>query len=152
MDLEAVKQSSDDLLKSLGLNCSGDILNLRRFCQQQNKSGEDNDNKDRKRKLLEAFLEKRKGKKSSKSKVAEKEKTKKIQLGWMHFDQEKNKFVSVRLAKGGGTRDVEVLASASKEHLINEAELLFFPNGYNEIAGPASEVEFGSCKLQRQTY
>lgn len=152
MDLEAVKQSSDDLLKSLGLNGSGDILNLRRFCQQPNKSSEDNDNEDRKRKLLEAFLEKRKGKKSSKSKVAEKEKTKKIQLGWMHFDQEKNKFVSVRLAKGGGTRDVEVLASASKEHLINEAELLFFPNGYNEIAGHASEVEFGSCKLQRQTY
>ena len=32
----------------------------------------------------------------------------KIQLGWLHFDTQKKKFVSVRLLKAGGTTTVSV--------------------------------------------
>ena len=75
----------------------------------------------RKRGLLEAFLNIRKKPSSSKAskkdvnpvvipnkEKKEKIKTRKIQLEWLHFDEKKQKFVSVRLIKGGGTRDVDI--------------------------------------------
>ena len=45
-------------------------------------------------------------------------KTRKILIGWLHFDDDKKCFVSVRANKGGGTREVDVSLSARKGHLF----------------------------------
>ena len=72
-------------------------MSLRGFCRSHSQSEKKEDNQSKKRRLLEAFFEKKKGKKagpsqkftgrSHTSKIgrSEKEKTKKVQLGWKHF-------------------------------------------------------------------
>ena len=41
-------------------------------------------------------------------------KMRKVLLGWLHFDEEKQSLVSVRTAKGGGTREVDIKLNAGK--------------------------------------
>lgn len=53
------------------------------------------------------------------------EKMRKVLLGWLHFDEEKQAFVSVRTNKGGGTRDVDIKLNAGKEHIIDIAKAIF---------------------------
>lgn len=50
-----------------------------------------------------------------------------IELGWMHF--ENNGYVQVRTKKGGGTRYVHFDKTATKTDIIEEATSLFFPGG-----------------------
>ena len=47
-------------------------------------------------------------KKRKKGKPSEKKALKKIQLGWLHYDEKQKRFVAVRQTKGGGggTRDI----------------------------------------------
>lgn len=45
----------------------------------------------------------------------------KVQLGWLHFDDEKQSFVSVRMAKGGGTREMDIKLNADKDDVIGIA-------------------------------
>ena len=42
----------------------------------------------------------------------------KVQLGWLHYEKQKQKFVSVRTAKGGGTREVDIELTARKDHVM----------------------------------
>lgn len=117
MDKSAIENSSDATLEEMGLTKMGDKLSLRGFCKQSS----DNETTDHKRGLLEAFLNVKRKKSSSKTPVKDvtcavnpkedKKKTNKIQLGWLHFDEKKQKFISVRLMKGGGTRDVDIYTS-----------------------------------------
>ncbi|KAF7651553.1 hypothetical protein LDENG_00109340 [Lucifuga dentata] len=49
----------------------------------------------------------------------------KVELGWMLFDDVKECFTQVRARRGGGTRKVDAAKEWTKK------ELLFFPNGKN---------------------
>ena len=51
-------------------------------------------------------------------------KMRKVQLGWLHFDDEKQSFVSVRMAKGGGTREVDIKLNADKDDVIGIAKTM----------------------------
>jgi hypothetical protein len=80
----------------------------------------------------------------------QKTKTRKIQLGWLHFNEKKQKFVSVQLIKGGGTRDVDVPMTCTKDDIIKLCMELFFPNGYSEFAGDASELNFRLANFKNE--
>ncbi|XP_054604749.2 uncharacterized protein [Nothobranchius furzeri] len=55
----------------------------------------------------------------------------KIELGWMIYDEEIEAFKQVRAKRGGGTRRVDVSKDAKKNDIIQMAVDLFFPNGRN---------------------
>lgn len=59
----------------------------------------------------------------------------KIEIGWMHYDDENQAFKQVRAKRGGGTRKIDISKDAQKKDLIQEATGLFFPDGRN-ILGP----------------
>ena len=55
--------------------------------------------------------------------------TKKIQLGWLHFQETVDRYVSIRQSKGGGTREITVCLDATASKIIERAKALFFPDG-----------------------
>lgn len=63
MDVSAVMHASDDFLQQLGLEKAGDRLSLKAFCAREcatdDKSGESEEPKAKKRTLLESFLRKK---------------------------------------------------------------------------------------------
>ena len=42
--------------------------------------------------------------------------TRKIQVGWLHYDSSKKKYISVRYCKGGGSRELFVNLNAGTRH------------------------------------
>ena len=67
MDVCAIMNADDELLKDMGLLKAGDRLSLRGFCRSHSQSEKKEDNQSKKRRLLEAFFEKKKGKKAGPS-------------------------------------------------------------------------------------
>lgn len=160
MDFNAVQFASDKLLEDYGLKAAGQRLSLRWFCQTQSQDrsalvGENNteSREARKRRLLEELRKKSK-KNANEEKSINKnssnpiEKTRKIQLGWMHYNEAKGKYIAVRMASGGGTRDVNINVNATADDIVKEAVKLFFPNGESLHHGAASnmKLELGNFK------
>lgn len=77
------------------------------------------------------------------------EKMRKVLLGWLHFDEEKQAFVSVRTSKGGGTRDVDIKPNAGIEHIIDIAKAIFFSDGQSTF-GPEKKMTFGLANFQHE--
>lgn len=163
MDVTAVSSATHECLADLGLQAKGDIFALKAFCDRRqlaitNKSPV-NDEKanyeDRKKKLLELL---QKGNKRSKnvgenssstmSKApVERCKTRKISLGWLHYSEEKERFVAVRLSGRGGTRRIDVGSHFSKDRLIEEGKKLFYSNGESS-QGHADDMIFGLANFK----
>lgn len=55
--------------------------------------------------------------------------------------------MAVWMAKGGGTRRIDIKASAGKDDVIQRAKKLFFPEGQS-CHGPASEMKFGLANFK----
>ena len=68
-------------------------------------------------------------------------KTRRISLGLMQYSKKRNKYVSVRYSKVGGTRLIDVPLSMTKEELIKEGKVLFFQNGVCPL-GAESDMIF----------
>lgn len=90
MDAPAVLSAPEGLLEQLGLSKAGDRLNLVAYCKTTHEKPSESQQK--KKALLEAFLSRKKMKKSHKTKELtsvekkkEKIKNKQVQLGWKHF-------------------------------------------------------------------
>lgn len=64
MDVCAIMNADDELLKDMGLSKAGDRLSLRGFCRSHSQSEKKEDNQSKKRRLLEAFFEKKERKES----------------------------------------------------------------------------------------
>jgi hypothetical protein len=49
----------------------------------------------------------------------------------MHYNEEhvQQRYVPVRMAKGGGPRDIDMPVNANIEHVKESSASLFFPNG-----------------------
>ena len=140
MDVDAVMNAENDVLIDMGLTKIGDRLSLRGYCKTCGHSDKPDDSTNKKRALLQAVLSSsKKGKKPDNTKknsnqsslsVAKREKkTKKVQLGWKHFNEEELKYVQVPLRKGGGSREIEMQMSSNKLDLLKTSKSLFFPNG-----------------------
>ena len=162
-------QASDDILHNLGLLKKGDILSLRGFCQGKLEAKVNAERKDTrddtKRKLLaELFGQKQKKiKRSQDREVGRKRKdppkgnvkTRRIQIGWLHFDDQLGRFVAMRLNRGGGTREVDVSLCADVNEMIHIAQEIFFPDGRCTF-GALSEMDvalanFKCDKLENST-
>lgn len=152
MDISAIIHAPDSLLEDMGLCKVGDMLSLKGFCTREvekDNSKEEEQKKEQKRCLLEAFFNRKKVKKSklqstSRIPVAEKGalsvKSRKIQLGWKHFSEKQEKFILVPLAKGGGSRTVDMPLSSNRVDLMRASRELFFPNE-ESMFGNAEEME-----------
>jgi len=153
MDVEAITQASDNDLLLLGLDKRGDILSLRNFVLKFSEQSTKEERRAEKMALLQDVLGSGKAKKTQakQQKDIEKgvEKMRKVLLGWLHFDEEKQSFISVRMNKGGGTRDVDIKLNAGKEHIIDIAKGIFFSNGQS-IFGPEEKMTFGLANFQQE--
>lgn len=71
-------------------------------------------------------------------------KNRKIEIGWMHYDEDTEVFKQVRARGGGGTRKVDICKDAKKSDILRVAAGLFFPDGAN-IKGPLTDFD---CDLK----
>lgn len=80
----------------------------------------------------------------------DKEKKKRIYLGWMHSETigEGRKFVKVNALKGGGTREISLTGSSTKEDTIEVAKSKFFPEGSSKYFGSLDDMEFDLLNSQ----
>lgn len=159
MDVQAVAHATDDILEDLGLIKTGDKVSLKAFCQTNlgaNEAGESKESK--KRRLLEAFFSRKKKRGQSSKKVVSshplmpvKEKTRKVQLGWLHWNEKTEKFQSVRMMKGGGSREVDMPLEATVDEITAECVRLFFPNGLSKFYGKATSMDFGLANFKTES-
>ena len=73
-------------------------------------------------------------------------KTRRNALGLMLFNKSKSKFFSVRYARGGGSRTLDVLLNATKQELIEMGKDVFFAEGVAPIR--ASDFPFGLANFE----
>ena len=106
---------------------------------------------------MKAKLPRKKSKSKSKgentTKIKDPKKThRKISIGWQHFDKAKNKYISVRLSKGGGSRDISVPINSTRPDILEQMKLVFFPEG-KSVFGNASrmKISLGDYKYEEIT-
>ena len=89
----------------------------------------------RKETVLESLRKKldcKRGKKCHKNLLGNtnaKREMRRIELGWLDFDNKIGDFRQVRTQSGGGTRSLNIPVSASQEDVIEVGKNLFFPDG-----------------------
>lgn len=151
MDVEAINLASDNELLIMGLDKKGDILSLRSFVQKLIKESKTEERKSEKMSLRHDILLTGKVKKGVTQQKDGKslEKMRKVQIGWLHFNDERQSFVSVRTAKGRGTREVDIKLQARKEDVIDIAKTVFFNDGHSMFGSEQSMV-FGLANFQRE--
>lgn len=111
-------------------------------------NAEEHGNVDRKQKLINRLREKMKlpaiqnqKKKGVGNKNAE-SKTRKIELGWMNYQD--SSYKQVRRPKGGGTREIVVKKGDTVLNVLNIGKELFFPNG-KSVKGNIDDFNFMLC-------
>ena len=67
--------------------------------------------------------------------------TRKVQLGWLHYNDKQKRYIAVRQNKGGGTRDINLSPDATADIIIETGKELFFPDGVSAF-GKAECMEF----------
>ena len=166
----AAFHSPESLLDDLGLKAKGDIFALKAFCKRRlGKTSDESSQKDeieeKKRRLVEQLREEKANKKKRRSsshkstkdseeespskKKKKNEKSRRVQIGWLHYNCKDSRYVAVRTSKGGGTRRIDINASANKFEVIARAKQLFFPGGESSH-GPASEMQFNLANFKLQ--
>ncbi|XP_069045208.1 uncharacterized protein [Lepisosteus oculatus] len=128
----------------------GDRLAVMGYCRRHEK--EPNSRKSKLFDRLKSKLNKRKKCKHPENithhqEVNTQRKVRKVELGWMLYDEGKGGFIQVRTKKGGGTRKLSVSKDWKKKDLITEAIRLFFPDGKN-AHGNISEFEVDLTNYQ----
>lgn len=120
MEPEAVIQASESDLGFLGFEKMDDILALKTFAGNCIKQGDkDNKRNEMKSELLRFCVsEHRKRKEAPSKSVSYKgrvkvEKKRSISVEWMHYSKAKERYISVRLARGGGSRTIAVPLSST---------------------------------------
>lgn len=162
MDCEVICNSSTLDLKQMGLEALGDIVALKTFATELCKQGKSEpSNANEKRLLLQALLTKsgpkRKSTDSEGGKAAKRQsditivsvKPRKVLIGWLHYIDEKKKYAPVRVAKGGGSRQVELHLSSNKDDVINLGKTLFFQDGSSGY-GSSDNMSFGIANYQQK--
>ncbi|MEQ2316911.1 hypothetical protein AMECASPLE_037275, partial [Ameca splendens] len=141
IDSSVIQLMTDEELKSY-LPSYGDRIALLGYCKRK-ETGPPNS---RKSKLFERLksklgkrktahqdgcgLEKEEQSETNVNKNALKSK-RKIEIGWLLYDEDQQAFKQVRARRGGGTRKVDVSKDAKKSEIIQIAVDIFFPNGRN---------------------
>lgn len=126
MDAAAIKMATDEDLEKLGLVRKGDVLALRAFCTEKSIDPKE-ERSEKKRKLLQILKSKLPRTKCSKANIEDapkampvKKTTRKISIGWQHFDEIQNRYTLVRLNRGGGTRHISIPTDSTKDDILKE--------------------------------
>lgn len=130
----------------------GDRLALLGFCRR-------NANSTRKETLFQRLTNKLKRKKDEEER-GEKERNppsknarktmRKVELGWMNYDDTCGIFKQVRTKRGGGTRRIDVSKDAVKKDLIKIGMDLFFSSGSNAV-GNIADFHFDLKDFKQMT-
>lgn len=163
MDCSAIDCTPEDVLEEMGLSRKGDIYALKAMCSQKNRSQDSLERENKKRKLVEEIMKEKQDKQRGKSarrstspsasssdetsSTTGAPKTRRIALGLMQFNKSKNKFVSVRYARGGGSRTLVVPLTATKQELIEMGKDVFFAESVAPI-GKASDFTFDQANFK----
>ena len=118
----------------------GDRVAVKRFCKKRMKQSSSSDSEDtEKGKLLQKLRLKLQNKRAGGKSQAPnmhlvgnkqaKRTTRKIDIGWMHYDEVQKQYKPVRKQNGGGTRKLSVCKSSTADTLQKIAEGLFFKDG-----------------------
>lgn len=150
-------------MEEMGLSRKGDIYALKAMCSQKNRSQDSLERENKKRKLVEEIMKEKQDKQRGKSarrstspsasssdetsSTTGAPKTRRIALGLMQFNKSKNKFVSVRYARGGGSRTLVVPLTATKQELIEMGKDVFFAESVAPI-GKASDFTFDQANFK----
>ena len=137
MDGSAVIYCPESFLIELGLKTKGDLYALRLFCEREEKKGKNKDMEERKQHLIEKLRSTKgsrvKGSASESKRVSPssniKPRWRKFEMGWLHFSEEKGRYLAVRQSTGGGTRSISLPGTSKTSDIIDEARNLFFPQG-----------------------
>lgn len=136
MDISAVAIAREEELQEFGITRKGDLIALKTYAKRKVQEGDVKSRDEKKRQLLQALRGSKRMKtepstpsNSDSTHSREKKGSRKIQVGWLHFDCQLQKFVSVRLSKGGGTRTISVKLSATVPEIIDVVKDIFFPEG-----------------------
>ena len=142
---------------ALGLTRRGDILALPSFVLGDEKEA-------KKRKLLELTKQlsskqtkKKTGctgrqgtKKSSQDETSSPtQHLKRIQIGWMHYNDKENRYVAVHMGKGGGTREVSFPIQATSAAMMDEIKIYFFRTEMS-VFGRTNAMTFKLGNFTRQ--
>lgn len=152
MDYQAIRMSSADDLQQL--DCvKGDAMNLKHFAQSKLDEAQNVSLQKEKKRLLEDTLleashhrkkittnnKKHKGKGRVQPKVNQ---TRKVSIGWLHYQESSRSYTQVKTAKGGGVCIVDLSLDSKQEKVVNIGKDLFFQNG-SSIFGDIDDLEFG---------
>lgn len=151
MDFQAIVMSSTEELQQLGC-VRGDAMNVKHFAQTKFQEMKQVSAKDKKKRLLEEVLSqgaKDRVKPPTKIRKSRKKTVRKVNLGWLHFNESSQTYVQVKTQKGGGVRVVDLHVLSAKDVIINTGKDCFFPNGSGSF-GPSDEMEFSISNFQQQ--
>lgn len=147
MDFDAINMSSDEDFKQLGLCKKGDMLSLKSFSKNHTVETKVQ-SKNEKKRLLQSILQLGQSSKriktsstSQKEKAETSEKKRKVNLGWLNFDEKNKTYIHVRAKNGGGTRMVDIPVSADKDTIILIGKEIFFPDG-ESLNGKINDFSF----------
>jgi len=139
IDVDSVIEMSDTQLRDMGLKY-GDVIALRVFVRTRLQQSADaslpsvaSSSEHRRSSLLQRIRERLGEQRSKRGRMSSNKNAKKpqrrVELGWLHYDEKSAKFVQVRPCKGGGIRHVVVSTSARPQDILVSAKQLFFPAG-----------------------
>ena len=140
-------ESTDQQLRQLGLTATGDLIALRTFCLKEMNKREGEKNNNERKKTLTNFV-RNNGRLSSKDNN-DSGKTRRVQIGWMHYNMKKGKYCSVRIQTGGGTREVKMALSTTADAILKMAKELFFPAGRSTV-GNMNDMEFNLANFKQE--
>ena len=78
-----------------------------------------------------------------------KEKTRRIQLGWLHFNDKEDRYIHVPTSSAGGTRNMDFPAEYTKDKVLQAAIDIFFESGQSKF-GFASDMEFNIANFKME--
>ena len=135
VDIATINEMSDEQLRGSPFSLKyGDITALRVFLRTQHHASPSALRTNRQsllERLRDRIAEQGGSKKRTRmmcNKFAKKA-TRRLELGWLHFDCKLKHYCQVRPNKGGGVRHLVVAASSVKDDLMVAAREMFFPNG-----------------------
>jgi len=124
MDKSAVRNSSEEDLKSMGLIEKGHLICLKTFCNKTEKE------------FLAGIIKQASYERVSKSSTKisttplkrKSSSTRTLNVGWMNYDFDKDRYVSVRSSRGGGSRTLVMSIEQSLTAILETSKELFFSN------------------------
>lgn len=154
-----MRMATDGDFRALGLVCQCDILALRSFVPSTDKAKEERKSKLLKLTHLLGTTPRKSKAASSRGKFSpsddypqsppckKTQTSKKIKVGWQHCGENEKRYVSVRLVKGGGTREISVPIQSSCVEVLSIMKEVYFPDGMSTFGyADIMTFKFGNFK------